>query len=645
MIQTVNGLTLPVANRTAPLYFLTVAVAYPGVIAYVGLLGKFLVSQRNVYRRQTAIILGAVLLTAIGSVVFRIGLGPHPGLDLTPVFYAVEAVTIAGVLFHYDFLDVEPLAPDIVIQEMEDPVLFYDDSETLLHSNPAAAALFGDEDPTGGDVATILPGLYEALARETTFEHENEGGDSVAVYDLNQTPIYDQYDRERGSVVVFRDVSIQKQREKILDELQSVNQRFLAAETRNEVAAIAVEAAERVLGYPYSGAMLYEADEDVLRMAAVADPLFDIFRDINVAPPSREVTRIDSEETTSFPAIRRGENDPWQVFESGEPMLGDPTTFEGDQSVPVSLGRSCLFPLGEHGILGISSGPDHDAFTDDDRQFVRALASATENALDRVKKERELRESRTQLEQRKEQIEFFNSVLRHDLLNGMTVVQGHAERLSDHVDETGAGYLETITEYSDDIVTLTQKVRSVIKEVTDQTDPDLQIVDLSDAIKQKVEKHRRSHEQTTIKVAIDDELRVIGDDLLPEVIENLILNAIEHNDTDAPLVTIQAVRREDAIHVRIADNGPGIPDDMKNIVFDERVTGNESGSIGFGLYFVKFMMERYGGSVWFEDGHEKAAPSRTANELDEPDGAVAVLSFPATATGDDIDTAPSEAFK
>ncbi|WP_435151650.1 sensor histidine kinase [Haladaptatus sp. DFWS20] len=98
------------------------------------------------------------------------------------------------------------------------------------------------------------------------------------------------------------------------------------------------------------------------------------------------------------------------------------------------------------------------------------------------------------------------------------------------------------------------------------------------------------------------------------MLENVLLNAIEHNDRPVPSLTVRAWRSDELVRVEIEDDGPGIPDGMKSEVFDRNVTSESSGSIGFGLYFVHVMMDQYGGTVWFKDA--------------DPRGTVAVLTFP-----------------
>ncbi|PSP86238.1 histidine kinase [Halobacteriales archaeon QS_1_68_17] len=617
---TANGLTLPVAQRTA-LSFAIIALVYLPLLFAFGLLIRFLVSGRNVYRKQTAVILAAALVGLAGNVLFQAGVSPHPGLDTTPIFYAVEAVVILLALFYYELLDIEPLAPDVVLREIQDPVVVLDDDGSVIEYNPAAESLFSAEtNPVGYHAEYVLPGLLDA-AREgeeyatawTDAGTATDGG-AAQVFDVSAAPIRDQYDRQRGEVIVLRDITVQKQRERTLEKLQSASQRFLGADSRDAVAEIAVETADEVLGYPYSGIMLYDETEDVLRPASFADPLADAFAETSERP--------------SNPVIEPDQSDIWTVFESGEPRLGEPIEVSDDRELPVDIGGSILLPLGDHGVLGISDDESHEGFTGDDRRFANILATATENALDRVDKEERLREKQELLEQRKEQLEFFNSVLRHDLLNGMMVIQGNVELLADHVDEEGAAYLSTVEDWSNDITTLAEKVRSVTRTITDERNVELGPVDLGAPIRRKADKLASAHDAVTVRIDVPENTTVLGDDLVPEVVENVLWNAVEHNDSDEPEVIVTTRRTGDRVQVRIADNGPGIPDEIKETVFEERVTGDDSGSVGFGLYFVCVMMDLYGGDAWFEDRQPWTVRADGAADADtRPEGAVAVLEF------------------
>ncbi|RLM47635.1 PAS domain-containing protein [Haloarcula sp. Atlit-47R] len=603
-VRTVNGLTLPVVASQGPSAIWPLLFAYPPILVSLGLLARFLISSRNIFRRQTAVILLAVLVTLVGNIAFQAGFSPHPGLNLTSVFFSVEAGLIALALFRYDFLSVEPLAPDIVLEEMDDPVMILDESARLIDANPAGLRLLDGESPVGTPIRRVLPGSLDAVrdGEEHVLEDgtvSTDGGEAK-MYDLNKTPIRDQYDREQGYVLVLRDITLQKQRERTLASLQSVSQRFLSAETPEEVLEIAVNTVDELLEYPYAGTMMYDEGANALQSAVFTDALADAYR------------RGDVPEN---PVVEPGDSDVWQVFESGEPRCGAPIE-ASDTQLPVDIGGSLLYPLGDHGVLGISAGPDHDGFTEDDCRFADTLATTTENALDRVEKERALRESRELLEMRSEQLRFFNSALRHDLLNGLMVVQGHVDRLDGLVEGEAADRVATIDEWTDDLARMAQEVRSVTRTVAGEDDSDLGAVDLESILAEKAAKFRQGHDNLTVTVKTDSLPAVRADNLLGSVVENLFQNAVEHNDSEAPTVTASASVDSGAVTLRIADNGPGIDDDQKTAIFEEAVTSESSGSVGFGLYFVRVMLDRYGGDVWFED------------RADGNRGAVAVVELP-----------------
>nr|WP_052170703.1 sensor histidine kinase [Massilia sp. JS1662] len=98
---------------------------------------------------------------------------------------------------------------------------------------------------------------------------------------------------------------------------------------------------------------------------------------------------------------------------------------------------------------------------------------------------------------------------------------------------------------------------------------------------------------------------VLGNEaVLVQVFENLIGNAIKFVAPGvAPHVNIDARQHGDAVYIRIADNGIGIPEDKRERVFDvfERLHGEEQyQGTGIGLAIVKKGVERLGGKVGVE---------------------------------------------
>jgi len=426
------------------------------------------------------------------------------------------------------------------------------------------------------------------------------------VFDPRRTVVRDHHGVRRGEVVVLRETTLQKRREETLRALQSTTRRLMDAERHADIADVVVETVERVLDHPFAAVLLRDDADDVLRPAATT---------------RRLATALDGD-----PVVSASDDPAWRAFESGEAVVCEAADADSrpggstDASWLADLPVRCLLalPLGDHGTLVVGCRGDEPTFGDDERRLVRILAVTAETAFDRARREAQLRESRATVAERNEQIEFFNGVLRHDILNGMTVVSGNLELLDDHVDEAGRRHLETVSRWSEDIASLTRKVRSVVETVTATESVSLESVPLSETLREKVRKVGATYEAVAVRCDVEDGLRVQGNDLLGEVVENLLLNAVEHAGS-APEIEVRARRADDAVRVEIADDGPGIPDEMKSAVFERNVTAEESGSVGFGLHFVSVMMDQYGGDVWFEDA--------------DAGGAVAVLSFPAASPG------------
>ncbi len=90
---------------------------------------------------------------------------------------------------------------------------------------------------------------------------------------------------------------------------------------------------------------------------------------------------------------------------------------------------------------------------------------------------------------------------------------------------------------------------------------------------------------------------------LQQVFGNLIGNALKYHDKTEGNITISARKEGDAYTFSVADDGPGIPADRQERIFERfYTTGNTNGgeSTGLGLSIVKKIVSQKGGSVWVE---------------------------------------------
>ncbi len=95
---------------------------------------------------------------------------------------------------------------------------------------------------------------------------------------------------------------------------------------------------------------------------------------------------------------------------------------------------------------------------------------------------------------------------------------------------------------------------------------------------------------------------VLADELLGEVFSNLVGNSIKFGGAGVRVRISVERPAPGEVKVTVSDTGPGIPDELKNIIFN-RFTWAEPGEHGkgLGLYIVKMLLTRYGGDIAVSD--------------------------------------------
>jgi two-component system, OmpR family, sensor histidine kinase KdpD len=94
----------------------------------------------------------------------------------------------------------------------------------------------------------------------------------------------------------------------------------------------------------------------------------------------------------------------------------------------------------------------------------------------------------------------------------------------------------------------------------------------------------------------------MADDLLAEVMTNLVGNGSKFGGPGVHITINVEDCPDNYVKITVGDEGPGVPDELKSIIFIRFQTGEEKGSgKGLGLFIAKTLIERYGGKIWVED--------------------------------------------
>ena len=251
--------------------------------------------------------------------------------------------------------------------------------------------------------------------------------------------------------------------------------------------------------------------------------------------------------------------------------------------------------------------------------FVIGVTEA--RAIERVREATRARTRAEQLETHRQWLDHLNAMLRHEVLNAATVIQGNVSLLLDEEPPPEQRErLNTIRRQCTDTAEAIEDVRALLRasEGTACFEP----TDLRALLQSELRALRDRHPHVTTETDIPEELLVEADPLLSRVFTNLFANAVEHNDCD-PVVAVEATREGDRVVVRVSDDGPGVPEAELATLFERGGTEVDTANRGLGLYLVRLLVKRHGGEVELADNEGGATfavelPAAEADAGPEP---------------------------
>ena len=108
------------------------------------------------------------------------------------------------------------------------------------------------------------------------------------------------------------------------------------------------------------------------------------------------------------------------------------------------------------------------------------------------------------------------------------------------------------------------------------------------------------------------------DDRITQVVTNLIENAVRHGFGLKQLL-LQNTSGPDGVSIEIHDNGPGIPEEMRQRVFSRFWRAGPGAGSGLGMYIARGIVEQHGGSIDIKDADGGGALIRVWFPINEPD--------------------------
>lgn len=195
----------------------------------------------------------------------------------------------------------------------------------------------------------------------------------------------------------------------------------------------------------------------------------------------------------------------------------------------------------------------------------------------------------------------------HDLKTPITTIQGYALALKEGMveqEEKKQRYLQTIYDKSVRVTNLINNVFDLAKLENTTRQFQIQKLEIAEFMRKMAAEFYEQIEQKGMMLNFNtavNKLEVPFDmKEMERVVSNLLSNAILYNPPGTT-IKMSLCEEEDSAVIEIADNGVGIPDELKDIIFSPLVRGDSSrsseGGTGLGLAIAKKIVEGHGGRL------------------------------------------------
>ena len=214
-----------------PLFWAMVVYEYTLLVAGIVFL---LQAQRlfpDFYRIQNTFLLIGVLLPLGGNLVDVFGFTPLPGVNWTPMSFALSGVILALGILCFRVLDVVPIARKQVIDAMSEGIAAVDNSGRIVDANPAACQFLQSD--TAGLIGMRARDVFAPWYATLVVMEPGSGSVEIQLsygfkktswLEIQRSEIRDARGRLWGQLILMRDVSDRKEAESRLIQMAATDE-------------------------------------------------------------------------------------------------------------------------------------------------------------------------------------------------------------------------------------------------------------------------------------------------------------------------------------------------------------------------------------------------------------------------------------
>jgi len=199
----------------------------------------------------------------------------------------------------------------------------------------------------------------------------------------------------------------------------------------------------------------------------------------------------------------------------------------------------------------------------------------------------------TEREIRRQRIEVLNRILRHNLRNSLDIIKADAELVTD---SERADSLLSTTDRLEQLTKDVRRIESLLRRHPDER-PTGEIYTIVTSVTSEI---AAEYPAASITVDFPDLSVSVHSELFRFALQNVVENAIVHNDSPEPRVDIHGSRTEAGAKIIITDDGPGIPESERAVI-ERRSESQLSHASSLGLWGINWAIQQLGGEISFTE--------------------------------------------
>lgn len=410
------------------------------------------------------------------------------------------------------------------------------------------------------------------------------------IFDKNNTPI--------AAQGIIRDVTLQRERQLVLDLINDIAKSILGKEDVNK---IALEITNKIASY-------LKTDNCVVYLNNA---------ETNFLEP---IAAYNKDKVMDLPRLLVGQGVLGLVAKYGKSEIINDTSIE-DRYVSFGSEKLSIISvpiINDQEIIGVIDArhkqknffkPEHINTLESVANLVAMQLKSALNLRERKKAEKNNAELLSKLEKSNEELKEYAHIVSHDLKSPLRSIAALTSwikmdnlKVFDKESLQNFTDIETTLEKMDSLITDVLKFSSLEATVNEDDQVDLDVI-LKEAIKML-------HVPINITINIKDKLPTIRGDKtkFQQLFQNLIGNAIKFNNKENGNVTINVKDLKSFYKFTISDNGIGIEQRNFEKIFKifQSLKKSEDSS-GIGLSIVKKIVDIYNGEIWLESELNKGA--------------------------------------